>query len=71
MAYGRGGGGALANCSTTTKGEVMERLNVFSDWYGVRYLGYAHTVAQLQQWNFGPGKAWAENMKGEVVWVSE
>jgi hypothetical protein len=49
----------------------MERLNVFSDWYGVRYLGYAHTVAQLQQWNFGPGKAWAENMKGEVVWVSE
>jgi hypothetical protein len=45
----------------------MERLSVFC---GGEYVGYVHTLEELQQWSWALGSAWAQNMAGEIVWRS-
>ena len=49
----------------------MERLSIFEIVEGkLAYIGYVHTVDEIQNhWN-GEGVAWAENARGVTVWQS-
>jgi hypothetical protein len=56
----------------------MERLSIFWQWgpdspknlTPPRYLGYVHTIRELEgrQWDYGT--TWAEDMSGRTVWAT-
>lgn len=49
----------------------MNRLNVFEMVEGrLAYIGYVHTVREIENVWTGEGVAWAEDMRGVTVWRS-